>query len=409
MNPPEQGGRGASGPGSGWISEPGQAPMALDTNSLRVAFAVVAFTVGILFYFADYLSTRSPYSGWWSVSLALFLLGSAALLLQETPFRWLANPIGNSLLVSGACAVWASARSVRALHPPVWILIAVPACSAVAAAVDHPDTNQWAGDAVFLAFMCLMIGLAARELWLGGPEASRIRMAMCVAAAAVATFYFCRLMSFILDGPGSPRYNTFFGSAVTTLVGMAFLAVASFSMFALSSENRARLLKSAAAQDGLTGLLNRSAFLQDAGDELRRIRLEGTHGSLVLADLDHFKEVNDSYGHAAGDVALKAFAGACRAAVRSGDLVGRIGGEEFILLVPGISAERARLIATEISNRFETASAAARFPMPTASYGIVPVGKGTADLDELIAAADAALYTAKSRGRDQAVIGRHED
>ena len=75
VNPPEQAGRGASGPGSGWISEPGQAPMALDTNSLRVAFAVVALTVGILFYFADYLSTRSPYSGWWSVSLALFLLG----------------------------------------------------------------------------------------------------------------------------------------------------------------------------------------------------------------------------------------------------------------------------------------------------------------------------------------------
>ncbi|WP_115788347.1 GGDEF domain-containing protein [Arthrobacter silvisoli] len=381
--------------------------MVLDTTSLRVAFAVVAFTVGILFYFADYLSTRSPYSGWWCVSLALFLTGSAALLLEATALRWFANPVGNSLLVGGACAVWASARSLRALHPPVWVLLAVPGCSAVAAAVDHPGSNPWAGDAVFLASMCFMIGLAARELWLGGPEASRIRMAMCVAAASVATFYFCRLMSFILDGAGSPRYNTFFGSAVTTLVGMAFLAVASFSMFALSSENRARVLRTAAAQDGLTGLLNRAGFLQEAGDELRRIRLDETHGSLVLADIDHFKDVNDSYGHAAGDVALKSFAGACRAAVRSGDLVGRIGGEEFILLVPGISAERARLIAADISNRFETASAAARFPMPTVSYGIIPIGKETADLDELIAAADAALYMAKSLGRNQVVIGTH--
>jgi len=381
--------------------------MALDTNSLRVAFAVVAFTVGILFYFGDFLSTRSPYSGWWSISLALFLIGSAVFLLDGTAFGWLANPLGNSLLVAGACAVWASARSLRALHPPVWVLVAGPASSAVAAAVDRPGINPWAGDGVFLAFMCLMIGLAARELWLGGPETSRIRMAMGVAAASVAIFYFCRLMSFILDGAGSPRYNTFFGSAVTTLVGMAFLAVASFSMFALSSENRARVLKTAAAQDGLTGLLNRAGFLQEAGDELRRMRLDGRHGSLVLADLDHFKAVNDSYGHAAGDVALKAFAGACRAAVRSGDLVGRIGGEEFILLVPGISAERARFIAADISNRFETASAAARFPMPTASYGIIPIGKETADLEELIAAADTALYMAKSLGRNQAVIGSH--
>ncbi len=379
--------------------------MALDTYSLRVAFAVVAFTVGLLFYFADYLTTRSPYSGWWCVSLALFLIGSAVFLLELTPLRWLANPVGNPMLVAGACAVWASARSLRALRPSVWVLAAVPGCAAVAAVADNPSTNEWAGDPVFLAFMSLMIGLAGRELWLGGPEASRIRVSMGIAAAAVSTFYLCRLMSFTLDGPHSARYNTLFGSAATTLVGMAFLAVASFSMFALSSENRTRVLRTAAAQDGLTGLLNRASFFQEAGEELRRMRLDDRTGSLVLADLDHFKAVNDSYGHAAGDVALKAFAGACRAAVRSGDLVGRIGGEEFVLLVPGISAERAHTIVQEISDRFETAGTSARFPMPTVSYGIIAIDKEGVDLEALIGAADTALYMAKSLGRNRAVIG----
>lgn len=379
--------------------------MILDTESLRVAFAVVALTLGILFYFADFRATRSPYSAWWCVSMALFLAGSASLLLEKTPYRWLANPVGNALLVGGASAIWASARSLRAVRAPAWMLAGGPACSALAAVVDSPATNPWAGDLVFLVMMSLMIALAARELSLGGSEASRLRMSMAIAAASVAAFYFCRLLAFILDGPRGSWYNTYVGSAPTTLIGMAFLAVASFSMFALSSENRVKVLRTAAAQDGLTGLLNRAGFLHAAANGLLRIRLDYTHGSLVLADLDQFKSINDNYGHAAGDTALKAFAGACRAAVRSGDLVGRVGGEEFALLLPGVSALGAQAIVTDISDRFETASASAQFQMPTASYGIIPIAEDSADLEQLIAAADAALYMAKSLGRNRAIIG----
>ncbi len=379
--------------------------MNLDTESLWVAFAVVAFTLGVLFYFADFRSTRSPYSAWWCVSMALFLAGSATFLLEETPYRWLANPVGNALLVGGAASIWASARSLRAVPASAWILAGGPACSALAAAVDSPATNPWAGDLVFLVMMCLMIGLAARELALGDTEVSRLRMAMAIAAASVAAFYFCRLLAFVLDGPRGSWYNTYVGPAPTTLMGMAFLAVASFSMFALSSENQTKVLRTAATQDGLTGLLNRAGFLDAAGDRLRRFRVDGNHGALVLADLDPFKSINDNHGHAAGDTALKAFAGACRAAVRSGDLAGRMGGEEFVLLLPGVSALRAQAIAADISDRFEAAGAAAGFTMPTASYGIIPIEEDAADLEQLISAADIALYIAKSLGRNRSIIG----
>jgi diguanylate cyclase (GGDEF)-like protein len=284
------------------------------------------------------------------------------------------------------------------------VLAGGPACSALAAAVNSPATNPWAGDLVFLVLMCLMLGLAARELWLGGSEVSRLRRSMAIAAASISAFYFCRLLAFVLDGPRGSWYNTYVGSAPTTLVGMAFLAVASFSMFALSSENQAKVLRTAAAQDGLTGLLNCAGFLHAAANGLRRIRPDGDYGSLVLADLDHFKSVNDTYGHAAGDTVLKAFAGACRAAVSVGDLVGRIGGEEFVLLLPGVSAPRAQEILTDISDRFETAGSA-RFTMPIVSYGIVPIEEESADLENLIAGADLALYMAKSLGRNRSVIG----
>jgi diguanylate cyclase (GGDEF)-like protein len=379
--------------------------MVLDTATLRVAFAVVAFTLGILFYLVEFRTTRSPYSAWWCVSLAFFLAGSAALLLGGTSYRWWANPAGNALLVAGASAIWASARFLRALRSPAWLLVTGPMAAGIAAILDAPASNMWAGDPVYLALMCVMIGLAARELWLGGPEVSKNRLSLAVAAASVSTFYFCRFIVFALDGPQGPWYGTYFGAGASALVGIAFLAAASFSMSALSSEDQTRVLRTAAAQDGLTGLLNRTGFLAEAATELRKMRAGGRHGSLVLADLDRFKAVNDDYGHAAGDSALKAFARACSASVRSDDLVGRLGGEEFIVLLPGASPLRAQTIVRSISDRLKAAGTSVLFPMPTASYGVIPIDKENDDLDELIAAADIALYTAKNLGRNCAVIG----
>jgi diguanylate cyclase (GGDEF)-like protein len=125
-------------------------------------------------------------------------------------------------------------------------------------------------------------------------------------------------------------------------------------------------------------------------------------GTLILADLDHFKSVNDTYGHAAGDVALQCFAEACTATVRSTDLVGRYGGEEFVLLLPGTNAERAEAIAEEISRRLAAAPTVDGMEMPTVSYGISTYDAGTTGVDDLIAAADGALYVAKSQGRNRA-------
>lgn len=134
------------------------------------------------------------------------------------------------------------------------------------------------------------------------------------------------------EGPRSPVFLAYFGSAVTTLGNMALIVVVSFSMAALSNEQLTRDLSTRATRDGLTGLLNRAEFLRLATAELRRRSRTGTPVSLILADLDHFKTVNDRYGHTAGDSALQSFAAACMDSVRSTDLVGRYGGEEFILL-----------------------------------------------------------------------------
>jgi diguanylate cyclase (GGDEF)-like protein len=375
--------------------------MVLDTVTLRIAFALMALVLGLLFYFSAYRHTRSPYSGWWCLALVFFLAGSAAFLLDGTGHQWWANPLGNVLLVHGGVAVWAGARSLREVPPQRWLFTGLPLLTLVASALDNPATNTWSGGPVFLGAMSLTIGLASRELWRLEPGYSRVRVPMAAAAGGLAVFYFGRFAFFLLEGQDGPTFVTYFGSEVTTLVTMVLLVVVSFSMAALSSEQQTRALRMVATRDDLTGLLNRKAFVEIATEHLADPAVTRATGALILADLDHFKAVNDTYGHAAGDVALQAFARACQDTVRTTDLAGRYGGEEFVLLIPGASADRAERIADAISQRLADSARRDGPRMPTVSYGIATYDAGTPDLDALVAAADAALYEAKSQGRNR--------
>ena len=376
--------------------------MVLDTATLRIAFGLMALVLVVLFYFSAYRLTRSPYSAWWCGALLFFLTGSGCFLLDGTVHQVWANPVGNTLLVHGGVAVWAGARSLRTVPPPKWAFTGIPLVTLVASLLDHPATNTWSGGPVFLAAMSLTIGLASRELWRLEPGYSRVRLPMAVAAGGLSVFYFFRWLAFLVEGPQGAVFTTMFGSAVTTMVTMVLLVVVSFSMAALSTEQQTRALRVVATRDDLTGLLNRKAFLDLAAEQLADRTITGGSGALILADLDHFKAVNDTYGHAAGDVALQAFADACVATVRSTDLTGRYGGEEFLILVPGATAERAEAIAQEISRRLAGAKTRNGMEMPTASYGISTYDGGTSTVDGLIEAADEALYRAKSMGRNRA-------
>ena len=378
--------------------------MMLDTSTLRVAFAVVALTLLLLFYFNSYRRTRAAYSGWWCAALVLFLTGASAYLLDGTAHQVWANPLGNILLVAGCASVWSGARSLRTAAPPLWCLAAAPAVAGVASVLDNPAANNWAGGAVFLALMGTLIGLSSRELFLLGHSYSQIQRPLTVGTAVLAVYYLGRWVAFMAEGRNGPVFSSVFGSAATTLVTAVLLVVASFTMTELSHEQQMQDLRSRATVDGLTGLLNRAAFMDLAQNELRRLNRAKTTASLILADLDHFKKINDEFGHPAGDTALQAFADACTASVRSTDLVGRYGGEEFILLLPGVRPERAGEIAADISRRLRSSQSAVVPRLPTVSYGITSSAPGRVDLKSLAASADAALYRAKTLGRDRSVL-----
>ena len=252
--------------------------MTLDTSTLRVAFAIVSLTLLLLFYFITFRRTRAAYSGWWCLALTLFLTGSAAYLLNGTVHQVWANPLGNVVLVAGSASVWAGARSLRTAVPGIWYLAAGPAAAAVASVLDHPATNNWAGGAVFLALMGILIGLSSRELFLLDHSYSRVHRPLAVGTCILAAYYLGRLVAFVMEGRDGRVFTSIFGSAATTIVSSVLLVVASFSMAELSYEQQTQDLRARATVDGLTGLLNRTAFMDLAAGRAAQAQPGQDHG-----------------------------------------------------------------------------------------------------------------------------------
>ncbi len=155
-------------------------------------------------------------------------------------------------------------------------------------------------------------------------------------------------------------------------------------------------------QDGLSGLFNRSHWEQLVRAEFARFGRNQSPVVLVLADLDHFKQLNDTYGHAAGDEAIRSFAAALKRVLRETDICGRYGGEEFGILLPITGAAAAHEVIERLRQDLHTHPLIAQTVI-TASFGLVEIDPGVASIEEWIRKADVLLYAAKRQGRDQVV------
>ena len=161
-----------------------------------------------------------------------------------------------------------------------------------------------------------------------------------------------------------------------------------------------------ATTDALTGILNRRAFMERMNQEINRSRRGKTPLSFIMSDIDHFKDVNDRHGHQAGDLVLQKFVEQLISLSRSYDLVGRYGGEEFTICLPGTDTSQTRLIAERMRKSVENM----KIMLPNGSQSIqITASFGTASLlqepeegvDSLIKRADDALYKAKNEGRNR--------
>jgi diguanylate cyclase (GGDEF)-like protein len=187
-----------------------------------------------------------------------------------------------------------------------------------------------------------------------------------------------------------------------TVFGISLAALLAALVLIWTRSERMQELARQASQDPLTGLKNRRRFEEDLKAELARSNRYGVEGALLMLDLDHFKLVNDTLGHPAGDRVLAEIAAVLRGRTRETDVLARIGGDEFAIVLPRCDLAEAQSVSEEIATAIrEHMDAEVDVPPITASIGIAPFGPGKLlSFETVLAKADAAMYEAKGSGRD---------
>ena len=203
----------------------------------------------------------------------------------------------------------------------------------------------------------------------------------------------------VVHDPDRPDVSVpiLFGAA-----GLAMAAVLGSLIWVWRREERMRKLQREADEDSLSGLRTRRRFEQEVRAAMARARRDGTTGALLMLDLDHFKSVNDSYGHPAGDKLIKEVAEVLRRRTREGDVVGRLGGDEFAIALPSLRPEEANLVAEAIVTAIrEHRPADPEVEMVTVSVGVANFGGDPLmSYATLVSEADTAMYAAKDAGGD---------
>jgi diguanylate cyclase (GGDEF)-like protein len=233
-----------------------------------------------------------------------------------------------------------------------------------------------------ILFYLFPIFLAA---WYIGPKAGIAIAAICAGGWAVSDF-----MSFhVFSHPLIPFWNT----------------TATFCVFLVVTLTLGRLKRSLvhekelARTDALTSIANRRAFFEIAGSELSRMNRYKRPFTIAYVDLDDFKLVNDQFGHEAGDDLLRRVSGAIRSTIRSSDLIARVGGDEFAILLPETNEDQAKSVIEKINASLKE-TLPKRDPTTTFSIGVVTYVRPPATVDDMLKKADHMMYAAKREGKN---------
>ncbi len=378
--------------------------MHLDLNTLFMVTIYVEAILGLLLLFAWVQNTQIQAVAWWGFA-HLMRAGSVALFgLYGSAPSFITIDLANALLLTAFAVTWTGARVFdgRQVEPVylvtgavIWLLVC-----------RLPGIEDTMGLRALVAS-----GIITGYTWLTAFEFWRGRSEQLVSRWPAIFMLFAHGALFLLRTPLMARLpwsptdgvNGSVWMTVLSFEALLFTISIAFILLAMAKERTEFRHRTAAMVDPLTGIANRRSFLQDAQAVAQSYSSNPRPTAVLVIDLDHFKSVNDRFGHAIGDRVLEIFADSMREFIRSSDLIGRLGGEEFAAILRDTGKEKAVAAAERLRECFarEAQDVDGRPVCATVSIGVVHYDGPALDVAELLAQADQALYFAKERGRNR--------
>lgn len=380
------------------------------------AFSIIIFSLFIkivlaVLFLIFWLNDRrnAPWFGWWGATYACGALAATCFLLRENSGDFLAIGVGVTWLIAAFSCCWQGARAFDR-RSPLWLPTLLGPTIWITACLVPGFLDNVAYRVVLSSLLVApYLAASAVEIWRGRQEPLPLRWPVVVLFSTfsllfVSRIVFVNVLPFPFGAaPPAPGWMVGFN-----LIMFFHTLILTVLIVAMSKERLEVEQRTKAQTDPLTGALNRRAFMARGARLAQRHSYQGAPLCLLFVDLDHFKSLNDRFGHLAGDDVLMKFVAVVHNNIRPTDFLFRIGGEEFCCLLPHTCADQAHTVAERIRYQFESATVdAAGVPVKaTVSLGIASTEAFGYDLDTLMRKADMAVYAAKRQGRNRVVLAQ---
>lgn len=373
--------------------------MNLDLPTLMVMQSFAMASAGVVLLLAWLQRRTVPVLGIWGGAHVSASAGIICLMLGVATRHPLLLGAGGGLLSFQSALIWKAARTFDAKWAPLGVALLPPLGVTLGYVIlRHPSST------VALTMGVIPTLAVVWTLWRASSDRLAARWPLIGLSSLHAVALLVAIYSSVVD---PTRHNAV--PAVMSLYGFIYFESIVFSLgtavfiLALVKERDEAVSIAAALTDSLTGIANRAAFVASAERILRRCRRDAAPVSVIMFDLDRFKSINDRHGHAVGDAVIKSFCEVASAALRPTDLIGRMGGEEFAVLLAGCSIEAAFVRADRIRAAFVESCRVVRGIAvgAAASGGVAVTTKPEDTIETLLESADAALYCAKADGRNR--------
>jgi len=383
--------------------------MDLDVNTLFMVTMNVEIILGLLLFFAWAQNFSKRSLAWWGSAHIMRAVSIMLLGLYGTVPDSLSIDLANAVLFGSFALTWCGARVFDRRSPEpalalagvaIWLL----ACR-VHTFVDTVELRILVGSGIVTTYTWA----TAFEFWRGRDEALVSRWpAIFMLFAHGALFLLRTPLSSVAHAPsGNLAMSGWLD--LLSLEALLFTISIAFILLAMAKERTEYRHRAAASTDPLTGIANRRGFLEQAALS-KRATTGNQPTAVLLFDLDHFKTINDQYGHAIGDRALQIFADVAKAHIGTAGNLGRWGGDEFVAVLTNTSREIAATVAERIRAALEDAASDidGRVVGATVSTGMAFSSHGAFELPSMLLQADQALYRAKNAGRNRLAIATAE-